>query len=84
MSTTRSWPQSPRSASCAPRSSSNRDPNPIPGHEPPRSITKTVDDESTTWRINLPHAEAATFDAALQSHHDALVAEWKRDHADGG
>ncbi|MDT5290105.1 MAG: hypothetical protein QOF88_4994, partial [Mycobacterium sp.] len=57
------------------------DPEPRP--EPPRSITKIVDDESTTWRIKLPHAEAATFDAALQSHHDALIAEWKRDRGDG-
>jgi hypothetical protein len=57
------------------------DPEPRP--EPPRSITKIVDDESTTWRIKLPHAEAATFDAALQSHHDALIAGWKRDRADG-
>ncbi len=24
--------------------------------------------------------DAATFDAALQSHHDALIAEWNRDH----
>ena len=27
--------------------------------------------------------EAATFDAALQSHLDALIVAWKRDHADG-
>ena len=33
-------------------------PEPDPRPEPPRSITKTVDDESTTWRIKLPHAEA--------------------------
>jgi hypothetical protein len=31
----------------------------------------------------LPHDEAAEFDAALQSHHDALIAAWKRDHPDG-
>jgi len=58
-------------------------PEPDPRPEPPRSITKTVDDESTTWRIKLPHAEAATFDTALQSHHDELTAQWKRDRADG-
>jgi hypothetical protein len=58
-------------------------PAPEPRPEPPRSITKTADDESTTWRITLPCAEAATFDAALQSHADALVAQWKRDHGDG-
>jgi hypothetical protein len=56
---------------------------PEPRPEPARAITKTADDESTTWRITLPHAEAATFDAALRSHTDALVADWKRDHTDG-
>ena len=34
MSITRSWPRWPRSTSCAPRSSSNRDPTPIPGPNP--------------------------------------------------
>jgi hypothetical protein len=55
------------------------EPDPRPGR--PRSITKTSDEESSTWRITLPHDEAATFDAALQSHQDAVVTEWKRDHA---
>ncbi len=58
-------------------------PDPDPRPEPLRSITKTSDEQSATWRITLPHAEAATFDAALQSHQDALVAERKRVHADG-
>jgi hypothetical protein len=64
------------------------EPEPGPDHDPrqgpPRSITKTSDEQSATWRITLPHDEAATFDAALQSHQDKLVAEWKRNHADGG
>ena len=51
--------------------------------EPQRSISKTTDEESTCWRITLPHVEAAKFDAALASHLDALVTDWKRDHADG-
>jgi hypothetical protein len=51
--------------------------------EPQRSITKTTDDEGTCWRIKLPHTDAAKFDAALQSHRDALIAEWKRDHGNG-
>jgi hypothetical protein len=59
------------------------EPEAEPRPEPPRSITKTTDEQSACWRITLPHAEAATFDAALQSHRDALIAEWKRDHADG-
>jgi hypothetical protein len=67
-----------------PRPEPGPQPEPGPGPEPPRSITKVVDDESTSWRITLPHCEAAKFDAALQSHLDAMVAEWKRDRALGG
>jgi Domain of unknown function (DUF222)/HNH endonuclease len=59
------------------------EPQPQPRPEPPRSLTSTSDDQSTTWHITLPHDEAATFDAALQSHNDALVADWKHDHSDG-
>ena len=51
-----------------------------PRPEPQRSITKSTNDEFTYWRIKLPHVDAAKFDAALQSHSDALIAEWKRDH----
>jgi hypothetical protein len=59
------------------------EPEPEARPEPPRSISKTADEQSATWRITLPHDEAATFDAALASHRDALITEWKRDHADG-
>ena len=55
-------------------------PQPDPRPEPQAAITKSTDDEFTCWRIKLPHADAAKFDAALQSHHEALIAEWKRDH----
>ena len=58
-------------------------PEPAPDVRPePRvSITKTrTDEQSTSYRITLPHAEAATFDAALTSHQEALIADWKRDH----
>ena len=47
--------------------------------EPQPKITKTSDAEFDFWRITLPHAESATLEAALQSHHDALVTEWRRD-----
>jgi Domain of unknown function (DUF222)/HNH endonuclease len=57
-------------------------PQPDPRSEPQRSITKTTDEQFTCWRIKLPHVDAAKFDAALQSHQDALIAEWKRDHDD--
>src|SRR6185437_2892939 len=51
--------------------------------QPQASITKTSDDEGSCWRIKLAHHDAATFDAALASHRDALIAEWKRDHDNG-
>ncbi|MGA5542434.1 HNH endonuclease signature motif containing protein [Mycobacterium sp. NPDC051198] len=55
-------------------------PEPETRPEPERSITKIVEDEYTTWRIRLPRLEAAKFDTALQSHHDAVIANWKHDH----
>ncbi|OCB47827.1 hypothetical protein A5721_07670 [Mycobacterium vulneris] len=57
-------------------------PEPERRPEPQREITTIPGpaDDYTTWRIRLPRLEAATFQAALQSHHDALVADWKRDH----
>jgi hypothetical protein len=60
-----------------------REPGPDSRAEPQRSITKTTNEDGSCWRIKLPHYDAAKFDAALQSHHDALIAEWKRDHGDG-
>lgn len=54
-------------------------PEPGPRPEPQPAITKTSDAEFDCWRITLPHAESATFEAALQSHRDALIAEWTRD-----
>jgi len=59
------------------------EPEPDSRPEPERSITKTSDDEGSCWRIKLPHLDAAKFDAALQSHLDALIAEWKLDHDNG-
>ena len=59
-------------------------PDPEPRPEPQRSITTTATEVSTSWRITLPHDEAALFDAALKSHHDALIGEWKADHDTGG
>ncbi|MEZ0050192.1 hypothetical protein ABIA30_001182 [Mycobacterium sp. MAA66] len=55
-------------------------PDPDPRPEPERFITKTIGDQYTTWRIRLPKLQAATFAAALASHHDGLIADWKRDH----
>ncbi|BBY84255.1 HNH endonuclease signature motif containing protein [Mycolicibacterium tokaiense] len=58
------------------------EPEPAPEPEAPRSITTTHGPHSTTWHITLPTIEAAEFQAGLQSHHDKLVAEWKRAHAE--
>ena len=69
-------PQLRKALSMAPR------PKPDPAPEPERSVTKITDEEFAYWRIKLPHLDAAVFDAALQSHLDALVAEWKRDHGE--
>ncbi len=55
-----------------------------PAPEPERSVTKITEEEFAEWRIRLPHVDAAQFDAALQSHLDALVAEWRRDHGEDG
>ncbi|HQE16760.1 MAG TPA: DUF222 domain-containing protein, partial [Mycobacterium sp.] len=55
------------------------DPEPRPTVE--ASITKTASTSEgfDVWRLTLAHAESATLEAALQSHRDALMAEWKRD-----
>jgi hypothetical protein len=55
-------------------------PEPEPRPQPQPSITKTSDEHATSWRIKLPHEDAAKFDAALASHRDALFAEWRQDH----
>jgi hypothetical protein len=59
-------------------------PEPDPRPEPKRSITKTTGEHSSCYRITLPHLEAAKFDAALQSHHDGLIADWKHDNGGAG
>jgi len=58
------------------------DPGPRPDQQP--SIAKTSDDAFDFWRITLPHAESAILEAALQSHRDALVVDWKRDRTAEG
>jgi hypothetical protein len=67
------------------RTAVSLEPRPEPGPEPPPrpSITKTSSEEFSCWRIKLGHLDAAKFDAALASHRDALIAEWKLDHGDG-
>ncbi len=60
------------------------DPDPKPWDPPPSSITKTTTEDSCYWRIKLPHPDAAKFDAALASHREALIAEWKHDRDNGG
>jgi hypothetical protein len=40
-------------------------PQPDPRPEPQRSITKTTDEQSTCWRIKLPHVDAAEVRCSL-------------------
>ena len=54
-----------------------------PRPAPERSITTTSDEHGSCYRITLDHHDAAKFDAALASHRDALIAEWKHDYGDG-
>ena len=61
------------------------EPRPEPARRPERqpSITKTsADEQFTTWRLTLDRLDAATFEAGLASHRDALIAEHKRDHGE--
>ena len=58
-------------------------PEPEPRSPLQRSVTKISGENSSSWRITLPHDEAAKFDAALQSHLDALITEWKSDRSNG-
>ena len=57
---------------------------PIPNPSPSRSARSPRPSAERVHHL-ADHAaarlEAAIFDAALQSHQDALVADWKRDHA---
>jgi hypothetical protein len=57
-------------------------PKPDPKPEPAPSFSKTSDDKGTCYRIYLPHLEAAKLDAAMASHLDRMVADWKHDHTD--
>ncbi|WP_156752874.1 HNH endonuclease signature motif containing protein, partial [Mycobacterium sp. 1245801.1] len=58
-------------------------PEPEPQREPERSITTTSTEQGSCYRITLPHPDAAKFDAAVASHREALIAEWKHDQATG-
>lgn len=62
----------------------NLEPKPEPEIKPeiPRALVRQERDASTTYKITLPRDEAATVDAALQSHLDALVNDWKHENPD--
>ncbi|CPR04869.1 HNH endonuclease domain-containing protein [Mycobacterium bohemicum DSM 44277] len=57
-------------------------PEPEPRPQPERSITSTTTEQGSCYRITLDHLDAAKFDAALASHRDALIAQWRHDHGD--
>src|ERR1700760_3328580 len=58
------------------------EPRPEPPPAPQRSLSKTSDEAGSCHRIRLDPLDAAKFDAALASHRDALIAQWKHDHRD--
>ncbi|PJE13727.1 MAG: hypothetical protein CK429_13405 [Mycobacterium sp.] len=58
------------------------EPRPKPDPRPRPAITKTTGDDSTCWRITLPHTEAAKFEAALSAHREALITQWKHDRGE--
>ncbi|WP_428338501.1 HNH endonuclease signature motif containing protein [Mycobacterium sp.] len=58
-------------------------PEPDPRPQPQPAITTTSGEHTTSWRITLAHLDAATFEAALASHRDALFAEWTQDRGTG-
>ncbi|HTY33020.1 DUF222 domain-containing protein, partial [Mycobacterium sp.] len=58
-------------------------PDPEPRPQPEPSLTKTTNEQGSCWRIQLPPLDAAKFDAALASHREALITEWKHDRANG-
>ncbi|MDG5484056.1 HNH endonuclease signature motif containing protein [Mycolicibacterium gadium] len=61
------------------------DRSPKPEPELPPTLTKThSNDQYVYWKIGLSHLDAATFDTAVQSHLDAAIAEYKRDHDNDG
>ena len=58
-------------------------PEPDPRPDPQASITTGSDEQFSWWRIKLAHLEAATFEAALAAHREALIGEWKQAHDTG-
>src|SRR4051794_20606680 len=66
-----------------PQPEPDADPDADPDRGPRAQITKTrCDAQSSSWRITLPLPEAATFEAALASHRDALITDFTREHGD--
>ncbi|BCZ20146.1 hypothetical protein MTY59_00010 [Mycobacterium senriense] len=58
-------------------------PEPGPGPEFECSITTSANEHGSCYRITLAHHDAAKFEAALASHRDALLAQWRHDHPNG-
>jgi len=58
-------------------------PDPDPAPEPERSFTKHPTAQGCCYKITLSRLDAAKFDAAVASHREALINQWKLDHGDG-
>ncbi len=82
MSITRSWPQVATVNQLRTAIKLEPRPEPDPRPDPRASITTGSDEQFSWWRITLAHLEAATFEAALAAHREALIGEWKQAHDD--
>jgi hypothetical protein len=61
------------------------DPPPAGGQEPRRNVNAWwLDDDEWELRARLDKVEGSVVDAALRSHHEALVAEWRRARDESG
>ncbi len=58
-------------------------PDPEPGPEPERSFIKSSTERGCCYKITLGQLDAAKFDAAVASHREALVNQWKLDESTG-
>ena len=83
MSITPSWPQVATVNQLRTAIKLEPRPEPDPRPDPRASITTGSDEQFSWWRITLAHLEAATFEAALAAHREALIGEWKQAHDTG-
>ena len=63
-----------------PRAEPDAEPDPEFEPKPDCSFTASPTEAGCSYRITLSHLDAAKFDAAVASHRDALINQWKLDN----